>query len=63
MQFRVVAPNPVWALSSAFSEWSDAVHRLGAPAWEMVRAEVLTRAEFEQDCQPNGLGNGVDQSW
>lgn len=58
VQLQVTAPSPVHALSSVFTEWSEAVDGLGAPVWDVVRAEVLTRVEFERDCQVEGLGDG-----
>ena len=60
VQLEVTAPDPVHALTLAFSRWSEAVRQSGAPTWEVVRAEVLTRAEFEHDCQTEELGNGVN---
>ena len=64
VQLRVVAPDPVHALGSACSAWSEAVDELGAPTWKIVRAEVLTREEFEQECQLEGVGgDGVDGRW
>jgi hypothetical protein len=54
VQLKVVARDPVHALASLFSAWLEAVNRLGAPTWEIVRAEVLTRAEFEEESRQSG---------
>lgn len=51
VQLKVTAENPVEALSSALSRWTEAVHSVGAPAWEAVRAEVMTKAELEHELQ------------
>jgi hypothetical protein len=59
VQVRVAARHPVDALSAVFAEWSAAVDERGAPMGDVVRAEVLTRAEFEHECGSEGLGDGV----
>ncbi|MGH9279054.1 MAG: PAS domain S-box protein [Acidimicrobiales bacterium] len=51
------------ALRSALSRWAAAVCRLRLPAWELVRAEVLTPEEFERDLQQiDGQGPAVTAS-
>lgn len=47
VQLLVTATNPTDALSFVLRRWSEAVSALEAPEWEVVRAEVITLAEFE----------------
>jgi diguanylate cyclase (GGDEF)-like protein len=49
VQLTVTAENPLDALSSALSRWSEAVDSVGAPTWEVVRTEVMTKAELEHE--------------
>ncbi|MDQ4024416.1 MAG: diguanylate cyclase [Actinomycetota bacterium] len=46
VQLSVTAAEPSEALASALERWSDAVSSLRAPAWEVVRADVMTSAEL-----------------
>jgi diguanylate cyclase (GGDEF)-like protein len=46
LQLRVVAESPSDALGLALGRWSDAVLSLGAPGWEVVRADVMSPAEL-----------------
>jgi diguanylate cyclase (GGDEF)-like protein len=46
VQLRVTAANPYEAAGVALRRWSGAVFSLGAPAWNIVRADVMTLEEF-----------------
>ncbi|MDQ1440736.1 MAG: hypothetical protein QOG97_964 [Acidimicrobiaceae bacterium] len=47
LQLRVNAIGEAEALFSASARWKDATRRLGLPAWQLARAEVVTVKEFQ----------------
>ena len=51
LQVTLEASDPPSALSLALSLWKDALRRAGVPEWELVRAEILTPEELEQELQ------------
>jgi GGDEF domain-containing protein len=51
LQVTVRATDPPAALAIAMSRWGDARRRCGLPAWDLVRAEVLTPTEFERELE------------
>lgn len=51
LQVAVTAPNAASALASAMSRWTDALSRNGLPIWDLVRAEILTPEELENEIQ------------
>lgn len=59
IQLAVTAVKPTEALASALERWSDAVSSLAAPAWDIVRGEVMTSAEFSLELE---LEEGSTQS-
>lgn len=55
MQLKVRAENAAEALSFALSSWTHAIHSVGGPTWEVVRADVMTSAELERELElPKG---------
>lgn len=51
LQVTLEASDAPSALSLALSLWKDALRRGGLPEWELVRAEILTSEELEQELQ------------
>lgn len=51
LQVTVRATDPPAALAIAMSRWADARRRSSLPAWDLVRAEVLTSTELEREIQ------------
>ena len=51
LQVTATGSNPAEALSSTLSRWADVVRQLELPAWEVVRAEVLTPEELDRDLE------------
>ena len=49
VQLKIRAENPGDALASALSRWTEATRSVGAPTWEVVRAEVMTKEELEHE--------------
>ncbi len=49
VQVTTTASSPPEALTEVVSRWTDAVGRLGLPSWQLVRAEVFTPDELEQE--------------
>lgn len=49
LQVSVGGHDPQEALATALGLWSDALGRVGLPAWRLVRAEIMTPEEFERD--------------
>lgn len=49
LQVTVRAADPPTALGMAMSLWTDALVRASLPAWELVRAEVLTPGELKRE--------------
>lgn len=49
LQTTVRAADPPAALALAVSLWQDAVRRSGVPAWDLVRAEIMTPGELEKE--------------
>lgn len=49
LQLTMTAGDPPIALSSAIARWKDALRRSGLPEWDLVRAEILTPDELEQE--------------
>jgi hypothetical protein len=68
IQLEVTADGFTEALSLAITRWSAASQPLEIGGGELVRAEVLTRSEFERELQAPELGSPIDadrrgQSW
>jgi diguanylate cyclase (GGDEF)-like protein len=69
VQVAVKADNTLDALGSALSRWSDAVRAHGAPVWDIVRADVMTKAELDREIEVAGgdrrAGPGpfADDAW
>ena len=61
VQLKVRAGNPADALSSALSRWTEAIQTAGAPIWEVVRAEVMTKAELELELHLAAAEGGTDE--
>ena len=59
LQLVVHADGPVRALRVAVARWSGAVAELGLSEWPLVRAEVVTPAEFERECELEKLRAGL----
>ena len=63
VQIRVSrVATPPEALTRAFGVWQEAVRRVGAPAWPLVRAEVMTPEELELEvdsCASQGVTTDV----
>ena len=55
MQLNVVADGPAEALLVALARCRDVTGRLCIPPWDLVRADVQTRAEFEHECNDPAL--------
>ena len=51
VQLSVAAADPSDALDLAFERWSHAVATLRAPAWDVVRADVMSLVEFSLDLE------------
>ena len=51
VQLSVTATEPSEALASALERWSEAVSLLRAPAWDVVRADVMTSAELKLELE------------
>ena len=51
VQTEVAAGGQAEALFVALCRWRSALAAAGQPATEVVRAEVLSREEFESDCR------------
>lgn len=49
LQVTVRAADPPTALSNALSLWTDALRRAPLPAWDLVRAEIVTPEELEHE--------------
>ncbi len=62
VQVEVDGASPSEAVSAAVSQWEGAVRQLGLPRWELVRAEALTRSEFEQEFLDYEEATGPDGS-
>lgn len=64
LQVEVTAHTALEAHSAAVARWRKALAAVGAPEWSVVRVEVLTAHEFEQDCRASewedGLGHSPD---
>lgn len=59
LQLPMTAADPPIALSSAISRWKDALRRSGLPEWDLVRAEILTPDELEQEWAAAEGGSGA----
>jgi diguanylate cyclase (GGDEF)-like protein len=59
LQLPMTAADPPIALSSAISRWKDALRRSGLPEWELVRAEIMTPDELEQEWAAAEGGSGA----
>jgi diguanylate cyclase (GGDEF)-like protein len=49
LQLEVSAESALDALARVLARWSDAVSDLGTPAWDLVRAEIMTSDELEME--------------
>jgi hypothetical protein len=49
LQVAVAAGDPPGALAAAMALWVDALDRSGLPAWDLVRAEVVTPSQLESE--------------
>jgi diguanylate cyclase (GGDEF)-like protein len=59
VQVAVTAAGCQEALGSACARWLDAVRALGAPEWEIVRADVMTKAELDLEIELAGGDGGA----
>lgn len=59
LQVTVRATDPPAALAIALSRWADARCRSRLPAWDVVRAEVLTSAELERELDAEERATGA----
>lgn len=63
-QLELTTVTALEAHAVAVARWRDALRAVGAPEWTVVRAEVLTAAEFEHDCRAaereEGLVDGLN---
>lgn len=62
LQVPLRAVDPQSALSSAIWLWRDALCRSGLPEWKLLRVEVMTAEEFEQElraAEVDGDGAGA----
>ena len=53
LQVSASARDVAEALSGVLDRWRAAASMMGLPSWEVIRAEVLTPAEFRRDCEVN----------
>jgi GGDEF domain-containing protein len=60
LQVTVRATDPAAALAIAISRWADARRRSCLPAWDLVRAEVLTPTELEREIAAAGATGHTD---
>lgn len=61
LQVAVSATDAPSALSAAISRWKDCLRRTALPEWPLVRAEIMTPEELEQELQAlEWGGNGED---
>ncbi len=61
LQVAVTATDAPSALSAAISRWKDCLRRTALPEWPLVRAEIMTPEELEQELQALEWGsNGED---
>lgn len=51
IQLLIPATDLPDALALAFRHWSEAVRGAGAPAWDVVRADVMTITEFKGELE------------
>lgn len=47
LQVRLAAPDPSRAMSTVLTRWREVTKTAGRVGWEIVRVEVMTKAEFE----------------
>ncbi|MGH9280693.1 MAG: diguanylate cyclase domain-containing protein [Acidimicrobiales bacterium] len=55
LQLHVAAEGPAEALLVALARWRDTSGRFCLPAWELARAEVMSRAELDRECDITGV--------
>lgn len=60
LQVTVRATDPPAALALAMLRWTDARRRSGLPAWDLVRAEVLTSTELERELEAGECSTRAD---
>lgn len=61
LQVAVSAADAPSALSAAISRWKDCLRRAALPEWALVRAEIMTPEELEQELRALEWGsNGED---
>jgi diguanylate cyclase (GGDEF)-like protein len=58
LQVVVQAETPEQALGRAVAAWREAQDQLRIEGWELVRAEVITAAEFEREAAGRTQGSG-----
>lgn len=63
LQVSVRAIDPPSALSSAMLQWKDALRRAGLPDWGLVRAEILTPDELEQELRTADRTGDARNAW
>lgn len=56
LQAHVRAPDAPRALASVIAWWQDALRATGLPAWELIRAEIMTPAELEAELRAADRG-------
>jgi acetyl/propionyl-CoA carboxylase alpha subunit len=59
---RITATTCVEALLTAFSRWQEAAQSLELPSSQVVRAEVLTVEEFEQETRNHDAWQRLQRS-
>lgn len=59
LQLRVTAEGPAEAVFVARARWRDTTAKLSLPPWDLVRAEVVTPAEFARECDPDRSGTSL----
>ena len=55
LQLRVLADDPASAITVAQSRLSETIRRLRVPPWELVRAEAVTQAEYDEECDERAV--------
>lgn len=59
VQLLLRASSALEAHSAAIGRWCEALATVRAPAWSIVRVEVMTLEEFERDCRAAGTHQAV----
>jgi GGDEF domain-containing protein len=62
LQVTVRATDAPAALALAISRWADARQKSSLPAWDVVRAEVLTSTELEREIRAQERADGASDA-